>query len=342
MGMMKFDPHKIEEVKKRTEFGVGIPTTEFDVVENSKNSKGGSELIYQRVKERIPEDLWDYFQIILSRVRELEDKPKILWFQDTSQDPEVQFLRRKENRDKFERFVFPSDWSLEKYHLDLGIEYEKSVVLKNAIVPIPKHEKPKDGPIRLAYISTPHRGLDVLIGAFKALKLDNVELDIYSSFKIYGWEEQDKEFETLYDICRNTPNVNYHGTVSNEEIREALQRTHILAYPSTYKETACISAIEAMSAGCVVVCPNLAVLPETCANFAWMYGFVHDKREHSRKFAYVLKDAIESFWLPEVQAGLQFQKQYFDMHYDIETTAKQWQMMLETIRNGIENSKQSK
>ena len=117
----------------------------------------------------MPDDLWNYFQIILSRVREYEDKPKILWFQDTSKDPEVQFLKAKTYRDKFVRFVFPSDWSLEKYNKDLDVEYEKSVVLKNAIEPIPVHTNPKDGPTRLAYISTPHRGLDVLIGAFKAL-----------------------------------------------------------------------------------------------------------------------------------------------------------------------------
>ena len=41
-----------------------------------------------------------------------EDKPKILMLQDTSKDQEVQFLKKKEERDKFERFVFPSDWSL--------------------------------------------------------------------------------------------------------------------------------------------------------------------------------------------------------------------------------------
>ena len=136
--------------------------------------------------------------------------------------------------------------------------------------------------------------------------------------------------------------MNYHGSVSNEEIRTALQQTHILAYPNVYPETACISVIEAMSAGCVVVCPNLAVLPETCANFAWMYGFVQDKTEHARKFAYVLKDAIDNFWEPSDQAGLGFQKQYFDMHYDIETTAKQWEMMLQTIKNNIERSKEQK
>ena len=324
--------------RKREE---GLPYISEDVVEASKNAKGGSELIYGRVKDRVPEDLWNYFQVILSRVRELEDKPRILWFQDTSRDPEVQFLKNKESRDKFERFLFPSDWSLEKYHLDLGLEYEKSVVLKNAIVPIPLHSKPKEGPIRLAYISTPHRGLDVVIGAFRALKLENVELDIYSSFKIYGWEEKDKDFEKIYKYVGKLK-CNYHGSVSNEEIRTALQQTHILAYPNTYQETACISVIEAMSAGCVVVCPNLAVLPETCANFAWMYGFVQDKTEHARKFAYVLKDAIDNFWEPSVQAGLGFQKQYFDMHYDIETTAKQWEMMLQTIKNNIERSKEQK
>ena len=342
MSMMKFDDSKIKEIRKRKEQGLPPPPTDGDVVEQSKNAKGGSELIYQRVKERVPDDLWNYFQIILSRVREYEDKPKILWFQDTSKDPEVQFLKDKSYRDKFVRFVFPSDWSLEKYNMDLDVEYEKSVVLKNAIEPIPVHTKPKDGPIRLAYTSTPHRGLDVLIGAFKALKLENVELDIYSSFKIYGWEEQDKEWEPLYDACKETPNVNYHGTVSNDEIRSALQQTHILAYPNVYPETGCISAIEAMSAGCIVVCPNLGVLPETCANFAWMYGFVQDKTEHARKFAYVLKDAIENFWEPPVQAGLAFQKQYYDMHYDIETTAKQWTMMLETIKNNIEKTKEKK
>ena len=335
-GMMNFNSSKIEEIPKRKEQGLPPLPKEGDVVALSKNAKGGSELIYERVKERVPEDLWNYFQIILSRVRQYEDKPKILWFQDTSKDPEVQFLKEKKYRDQFERFVFPSDWSLEKYNIDLGVEYEKSVVLKNAIVPIPAHTKPKDGPIRLAYISTPHRGVDVLIGAFKAMKLENVELDVYSSFKIYGWEEQDKDWEPLYNACKETPNVNYHGSVPNEEIRAALQQTHILAYPNIYPETACISAIEAMSAGCVVVCPNLAVLPETCANFAWMYGMVEDKVEHARKFAYVLKDAIDSFWEPPVQAGLAFQKQYFDMHYDIETTARQWVMMLSTIKSNLE------
>ena len=98
MSLMVFDDSKIDKIKQRNQKGF---QNNVDVVEASKEAKGGSELIYARVKERVPAEIWDYFQVILSRVRNLEDKPKILWFQDTSQDPEVQFLRDKEERDKF-------------------------------------------------------------------------------------------------------------------------------------------------------------------------------------------------------------------------------------------------
>ena len=70
MSLMVFDDSKIDEIKKRNEQG---SQEKFDVVTASKEAKGGSELIYQRVKERVPEDIWNYFQVILSRVRELED-----------------------------------------------------------------------------------------------------------------------------------------------------------------------------------------------------------------------------------------------------------------------------
>ena len=343
MSLVVFDDSDKERMRKVAEKYSTKPKEETDEKENvediaeiSKDAKGGSELVYNRIKERIDPELWNHFQIILSRVRTLEDKPKILWFQDTAYDPEVQFLKDDKEKAKFIRFIFPSDWSLEKYNMILGIPYEGSVVLKNAIVPIPDHEKPKkeDGKTRLIYFSTPHRGLDVLAGALGILnkKRDDFEVDIYSSLKLYGWEERDKDFEKLYDTLREMPNVNYHGSVSNDEIREVLQKTHVLAYPNTYQETGCCTAIEAMSAGCVVVCPNWGVLPETCSNFAWMYGMVQDKQEHARKHAYVLNEALDSYWKEEIQMGLTFQTRYFNTFYDVDVVSKQWEMMLMALR----------
>ena len=80
MSLIVFDDEKINDIKKRNE-AAEESTINFDVVEASREAKGGSELVYARVKERVPEAIWDYYQVILSRVRTLEDKPKILWFQ---------------------------------------------------------------------------------------------------------------------------------------------------------------------------------------------------------------------------------------------------------------------
>ena len=75
-----------------------------------------------------------------------------------------------------------------------GVPYSESIILRNAIDPIEVGEKPKDT-IRLIYHSTPHRGLELLVPVFEKLceTHDDIELDVYSSFKIYGWEERSEE-----------------------------------------------------------------------------------------------------------------------------------------------------
>ena len=48
MSMMKFDDSKIKEIRKRKEQGLPPLPKEGDVVEQSKNAKGGSESIFKR------------------------------------------------------------------------------------------------------------------------------------------------------------------------------------------------------------------------------------------------------------------------------------------------------
>ena len=62
MSLMVFDDSKIDKIKQRNQKGF---QSNVDVVEASKEAKGGSELIYARVKERVPAEIWDYFQVIL-------------------------------------------------------------------------------------------------------------------------------------------------------------------------------------------------------------------------------------------------------------------------------------
>jgi glycosyltransferase involved in cell wall biosynthesis len=300
------------------------------------DAKGGTEMMKDNLLSRLNPELADKFNFICSRVRELDpNKKNILWCHDTFDDPEAQHLADPDSRGRFEKIVFVSNYQFQTYHMALGVPYNQSIVLKNAIVPIPEHEKPKDGPLRLIYHTTPHRGLELLVPVFEYL-WDNgfenkIELDVYSSFNIYGWPWRDEPYEQVFEKCKNHPGINYHGAVSNDEVREALQRAHIFAYPNIWPETSCISAIEAMSAGCAIVAPNMAALPETCGNFAVMYQWDEDMNKHANHFAQLLQTVLNDYWHPSHANKLNFQKIYTDNFYSWDNRIMEWSGLLRSM-----------
>ena len=161
----------------------------------------------------------------------------------------------------------------------------------------------------------------------------NAELNIYSSFKLYDRPHLDEQFRHIYKRAEDMDGVNYYGTVSNDEIREALKTQHVFAYPSIYEETSCITLMEAASAGCLCVVPNLGALPETGANFPWMYGYEEDPDKHAQVHGHILGRAIEHFWDDDVQNLLKIQRSYFDMFYNWDLRAGQWQQFLHAIED---------
>jgi UDP-glucose:(glucosyl)LPS alpha-1,2-glucosyltransferase len=304
--------------------------------ELNKNARGGTELMQERLDRSFPRELLDQFQIIPSRVRELDpDKKKILWLHDLPNDPESQHLTDPALRKRFDKIVAVSDWQMQLYNIMSGVPYNETVVIKNAIDPIPIEKKEYNGTVNLIYHTTPHRGLEILVPVFEELcKLhDNLHLDVYSSFSVYGWDQRDEQYKELFDRCRANPNITYHGGVSNEEVRDALVKSHIFAYPSIWPETSCLAVIEAMSAMNLVVCPNYAALPETCSNFAMMYPWNENKNVHAVQFAHTLNNAIDTIKKNEGNTSpyLDFQKQYFDYFWSWEKRKSEWGGLLNSI-----------
>jgi glycosyltransferase involved in cell wall biosynthesis len=289
--------------------------------------------MYEGLMARLPEHLKNRFNIICSRVREVDpSKRNILWLHDTFDDPESEHLKKKESLARFEKLVFVSNYQQSTYNLGLGVPYDKGLVLQNAIVPIERHDKPK-GTVNLIYHTTPHRGLELLVpvAEFLAEKGLDFHLDVYSSFNIYGWPARDEPYEKMFERCRNNPNITYHGFQPNSVIREALKKAHVYAYPSIWPETSGISVIEAMSAGCNVVCPTLAALPETCANFGIMYPWTEDNNKHANIFAGLLSMVVQGYWEEHNQSRLSFQKMYFDNFYNWDYRIAQWNDFLESL-----------
>ena len=301
-----------------------------------EEANGGTEMMRNQLYSRVDPDLLDKFQIICSRVRWIDPKkPTILWCHDTWDDPESQHLKEEERRARFEKFVFVSNYQLSTYNLALQVPYAQSFVMQNAIEPIELKDKDKDQ-IKLIYHTTPHRGLNVAVAAIMELAKnygDKIHFDVFSSFEAYGWKDRDKEFEDLFNNIKEHPQMTYHGYQPNEKVREALQEAHIFAYPSIWPETSCIAAIEAMSAGCQVVCPNFAALPETTANFATMYQWSEDIQFHANVFANMLNAAIQNHYDENTQRKLLYQKNYTDNFYNWDLRASQWTGFLQGLSN---------
>lgn len=296
----------------------------------SVKAMGGTELMKYGLEQRLPTELLENFQIFASRVEEALDETKIriLWLHDLPGDPASEHLKNG-GWEKFHRLVFVSNWQMQAYIQAYNIPWSKCMVIQNAIVPIEEHEKPKDV-IRLAYWATPHRGLNILVPVFQKLceKYDNIELDVYSSFNLYGWPERDEQYKPLFDQCIDHPKINYYGTVSNDVLRENLKSTHIFAYPSTWPETSCICLMEAMSAGLLCLHPNFAALPETAANWTNMYQWNEDINQHASHFYAALDASIESLGDFGVQSRLLSQKSYANVFYNWQLRELQWKQFL--------------
>lgn len=293
----------------------------------AENSMGGTELTSLGLFSRLPDNLKDGFEWVISRYeKELEGKkPALYWVHDLPQDPMHDHLKEIGGIDKFEKIIFSSHWHMQMFKAYLQVPYHKSIVMKTAIDTIPEHKKPKnEGKLRLAYFSTPQRGLDVLLTALEMLDRDDFVLDVYSSFKLYGWEKNDEPYKPLFERCEELEYINYIGTVPHKDMLNALKKSHILAYPSTWEETSCRVVMEAMSAKMAIVAPNYGALPETCTNYSFMYQWDERKLEHAEAFADVLEDVLDSYWEDEIQEILSHQKWYADKYYSWDYRIDKW------------------
>ena len=311
----------------------------FEVNEISANSKGGTELMRMGLQQLLDPALVDNFQIICSRVRELDEtKIRVLWLHDLPGDPESEHLK-KGGHEKFHLLVFVSNWQMQQYINYYGIPWSKCLVIENAITPIKKESISKSpDKIKLIYHTTPHRGLEILVPVFEQLctKHDNIELDVYSSFNIYGWAERDKQYKELFEKCKANPKINYHGTVSNEEVRDALAKADIFAYPSIWPETSCISLMEAMSAECVCIHPNYAALYETSSGMTIMYQWHEVPNMHASMFYNQLDAVITQMQGDTGLEGVKIQKSYADLRYNWQRVQMVWTNVLEALSRNYE------
>lgn len=282
------------------------------------------------LEKRLDPKLLDEFQIIPSRLRELkDDKIRMYWLHDLPEDPETNHLKEANSRNKFHKMIFCGEWQYTRYRDFLGVPHDDScVVIDNAVEPFEFVPKSKEE-VRLIYVSTPQRGLEILVPVFEKLaeKHSNIVLDVFSSFSIYGWDDPPK-FKELFERCKVHPKINYHGSQPHEVVREAMKKAHILSYPSIWLECNSLSLIESMSAGLLAVHPNYGGLVDTSGGLTFQYQWDVDTNKHANKFFHALDHAISVVNNEDTQNYLQFVKLYADNRYNWDRITHRWQDLL--------------
>lgn len=267
--------------------------------------------------------------IHLSRVRDYDPSTKnILWCHDLPLDPESAILNQ-EGWKKFNRIVFVSQWQRDQYVNVFGIPYSRCTVIPNCIVKPQSFGKTTDDTIRFIYHTTPHRGLVMLYSIFDHLTKhhSNIYLDVYSSFKIYGWEVRDKPYEKLFGAIKDHPNMSYHGARPNEEVLEALKTSDVFLYPCAWTETSCIAMIEALSYDVLCIHPNLGALTETSQGKSIIYDITENQQHHMQR-AYDATRKVLQYSKEDInKMGVSDYKNTYN------SFIAQWQKLLMEVKN---------
>lgn len=265
-------------------------------------------------------------------------KPLVLWAHHAEDQPPIEPLEFSRERKAWTGFAFVSQWQLEQYCDAFWIARERARVMRNAIAPAFAQSAPAEpwfkrgSPPILVYTSAPYRGLDVLLAAFPAIRrgVPAARLRVYSGLSTTRGGPDDNRYADLHRQCLATEGVEYLGPVSQPVLAEALSEAAALAYPSTYPETSCIAALEAMAMGAEVLTTSLGALPETLAGFGRMVGPSEDPSSLARDFAQMALNAFDEIAHSHDQAATRRDAQiaFIRKTYNWPARALEWQSWL--------------
>ena len=188
--------------------------------------------------------------------------------------------------------------------------------------------------IKMCYISTPWRGLEIVLPAMESLQYDpDITLDVYSSTIIYGKsfeKANDEQYKPLYEKAKSLSNVNYMGYCDHQTLMTKLKDYDVNCFPSIWEETFCISAMESLAAGQVLITTDLGALPETCCEFPIYIPYTKNKTKLTYQVAECIKQ-VKQMYKNDLSNGLKFQQEYYKRFYDWKFIANYWENFLKGV-----------
>lgn len=268
-------------------------------------------------------------------------RPLVMWNQHADDQPATEALEFTRERKAWASIAFVSEWQRDQFCTIYWVDRQKTRVMRNAISPAFAQAEPArpwfksgEAPV-LVYTSAPYRGLNVLLDAVPIIRsaISDMRLKVFSGMATLQIALENDPYTELYRRCTMTEGVEYVGPVPQPVLASELSRAAALAYPSTFPETSCIAAMEAMSAGATILTTRSGAMPETIAGFGMMIEPHEDEPRLSKEFAQITIDALaHARREPDLtEARRAEQIQFARKNYSWPARALEWQSYLSEI-----------
>lgn len=182
-----------------------------------------------------------------------------------------------------------------------AIPDDKAVVVSNGIVGEQfENLGVKRNPHKVIYASSSDRGLDVLLELWPKIKEQVPDAELVWP---YGWNSYDamhkgsaEHGRWKWNVIRKMHEVGAKelGRLSHEDLAKEMASCGVWAYPTSFPEINCITAIKAQAAGLEPITSGYAALQETILDPETPIEDIHEKPEELDKFVKRVVKALKN------------------------------------------------
>lgn len=265
------------------------------------NTREGRKTCRSGVEYRPAHEMYEYFSRYKPELHiawrhniKLTDSKTFLWCHDL-------FTPGAEVSSVYEKHLCLSAFHREYSHITQGIPYDKIHLTRNGVNRKRFAGDVKKDENKIIWPNSPDRGLDrAILIVEKAREMSGRDLSLhvfYGIDNLYKYGLKDLA-DKLKDMMSTRPWVKYHGNVDQWTLAKEMQSSVIWLYPADFIETYCITAIEAMYAGCFGLVREVGGLRDTVRPF-------HDKGWAKLLFMTADTEEERNEWATELVQALQ-------------------------------------
>ena len=159
-------------------------------------------------------------------------------------------------------FLAPTTFARDRA-LEFGLDAARVRVRRLGAVTGPARPRPAKARRRIGFVGTlaPHKGVDVLIRAFRGLGRPDLTLDLHGSLTTHP-----AHVALLRREVEGDTRIRFHGPFAEGEQERVLSAIDLLVLPSVWWENSPLTVLEALAAGVPVVASAIGGLPEIVAD----------------------------------------------------------------------------